>query len=282
MLRLTAGRSAGRGKRCTALVVGSTRTIAFRPPSVIQGAPSGPTITPCGADPSPSGTSSVRPVSGSRRPNRPVACAVYQTVPSLAGATSWGWEPSGTGYSCSRTAASAAAAEGSGAARVEDGGSSADRSPPLPHAPTTRTRPMRLARYPGARRDRTILLIQATIAHRRPSGMCRNNADGAIQAGQPFEGHSFVRRLGRPNPGGGLHTYVAKRRGVPSRQRMTARSRRTSFRQTAQKRRCRKTRVSETQSVRSRACGCSGRPMGLALELLECGDHARGRAQHPA
>ena len=32
---------------------GSTRTIAFRPPSVIHGAPSGPTITPCGAEPAP-------------------------------------------------------------------------------------------------------------------------------------------------------------------------------------------------------------------------------------
>ena len=88
MFRLTAGRSAGRGNRRTALVAGSTRTMAFNPPSVIHTAPSGPTITPCGADASPSGISSVWPVLGSRRPSRPVACAVYQTVPSLAGATS--------------------------------------------------------------------------------------------------------------------------------------------------------------------------------------------------
>lgn len=32
-------------------VFGLTCTIAFKPPSVIQGAPSGPRITPCGADP---------------------------------------------------------------------------------------------------------------------------------------------------------------------------------------------------------------------------------------
>ena len=32
---------------------GSTRTMAFSPPSVIQGAPSGPTITPWGREPSP-------------------------------------------------------------------------------------------------------------------------------------------------------------------------------------------------------------------------------------
>ena len=43
----------GRGKRRTFRVRGSTRTMALRPPSVIHGAPSGPTMTPCGAEPLP-------------------------------------------------------------------------------------------------------------------------------------------------------------------------------------------------------------------------------------
>ena len=41
----------------------------------------------------------VFPVSGSSRPSAPVSCAVYQTVPSAAGATSCGCEPAGTGNS---------------------------------------------------------------------------------------------------------------------------------------------------------------------------------------
>ena len=40
----------GSGNTRTSLVCGSTRTIAFWPPSVTHGAPSGPTITPCGAE----------------------------------------------------------------------------------------------------------------------------------------------------------------------------------------------------------------------------------------
>ena len=44
-------------------------------------APSGPTITPCGAEPSPSGTCVVLPVAGSSRPSSPECCAVYQTRP---------------------------------------------------------------------------------------------------------------------------------------------------------------------------------------------------------
>src|SRR5688572_21582231 len=79
--------------------------MAFKPPSVIQGAPSGPTMTPCGAEPSPSGISLTSPVSGSSRPNLPMCCAVYQTDPSGAGATSWGCEPAGTGYSSSTNGA---------------------------------------------------------------------------------------------------------------------------------------------------------------------------------
>src|SRR3954447_16343191 len=48
VLRFTSGRFAGSGNRRTRSVRGSTRTIAFSPPSVTHGAPSGPTITPCG------------------------------------------------------------------------------------------------------------------------------------------------------------------------------------------------------------------------------------------
>jgi hypothetical protein len=75
----------------------SIRTSAFSPPSVTHAAPSGPVITPCGADPAPSGISRTSPLAGSSQPRRPVACAVYQTPPSAAGATSCGWLPAGTG-----------------------------------------------------------------------------------------------------------------------------------------------------------------------------------------
>ena len=51
--RFAAGRSLGSGKSLTARVTGSTRAIAFCRPSVIQAAPSGPTITPWGAAPGP-------------------------------------------------------------------------------------------------------------------------------------------------------------------------------------------------------------------------------------
>ena len=74
--------SAGSGYFFTANVFGSTRTIAFWPPSVIQGAPSGPTITPCGAEPAPSAISLTSPVFGSSQPSSPRPCAVYQTPPS--------------------------------------------------------------------------------------------------------------------------------------------------------------------------------------------------------
>lgn len=113
-----AGCSAASGNRCTASVSASTRTIAFRPLSVTQAAPSGPTITPCGAErgpcaPSPSGMRSTSPVSGSSRPSSPAPCAVYQTVPSAAGATSCGRPPAGTAYS--RTTGSRSVAGGSAA-----------------------------------------------------------------------------------------------------------------------------------------------------------------------
>src|SRR6185436_6964877 len=99
VLRFAAARSGGSGNRWTSLVTGSTRTIASRPPSVIQGAPSGPTMTPCGADPEPSGISRTSPVAGSRCPSVPLPCPVNQMPPSAAGATSCGRVPAGTGNS---------------------------------------------------------------------------------------------------------------------------------------------------------------------------------------
>jgi len=74
--------------------------MAFKPPSVTQGAPSGPTMTPCGAEPLPSAMVWVLPVLGSNSPNSPDPCAVYQTDPFCAGATSCGAEPDGTRNSC--------------------------------------------------------------------------------------------------------------------------------------------------------------------------------------
>src|SRR4051812_41351104 len=105
VLRLAFGRLAGSGKRLTSEVVGSTRRMAFRPPSVTHAAPSGPTITPCGAEPLPSLIWRVSPVAGLSLPSSPLRCAVYQTVPSGAGATSCGPEPAGTAYSCTVTLA---------------------------------------------------------------------------------------------------------------------------------------------------------------------------------
>src|SRR5205807_1191692 len=50
--------------------MGATLTMAFRPPSVTHGAPSGPTMTPCGADPSPSLTRPIPPAALSAAPPR--------------------------------------------------------------------------------------------------------------------------------------------------------------------------------------------------------------------
>ena len=95
---------------------------------MIHGAPSGPTITPCGADPSPSLMWRVSPLAGSSRPNSPEPWAVYQTAPSGAGATSCGCEPAGTGYSCSTGAASCAVGAGDGALCVAWAGAVAGAS----------------------------------------------------------------------------------------------------------------------------------------------------------
>src|SRR3569623_897238 len=88
----------------TRSVCGSTRTMALRPESVTHAAPSGPTMPPCGLEPEPSALSRVLPVLGSRPPRAPARRAVYQTPPSAAGATTWGWQPAGTAYSCSTSA----------------------------------------------------------------------------------------------------------------------------------------------------------------------------------
>ena len=85
VLRLALRRSLGSGKSFTPRVAGSTRAIAFCPPSVTQAAPSGPTITPCGAAPGPSAIRSDLPVLGLSWPSLPADCAVIQTVPSGAG-----------------------------------------------------------------------------------------------------------------------------------------------------------------------------------------------------
>src|SRR2546425_1887916 len=127
VLRFAFPRPAGSGYRVTSFVLGSTRTIAFWPPSVIQGAPSGPTMTPCGAEPGPSLIALVCPVLGSSQPSSPESCAVYQTPPSAAGATSCGPWPRVTGNSCSTNSAEDGVAPGlgdvpatSGAAAVAD------------------------------------------------------------------------------------------------------------------------------------------------------------------
>jgi hypothetical protein len=81
--------------------------LAFRPPSVIQAAPSGPTITPCGAEPEPIGIASSLPFLGSSRPRKPLRWPVYQIAPSTAGATSCGREFACTGKYDTRSSASA-------------------------------------------------------------------------------------------------------------------------------------------------------------------------------
>src|SRR5437879_1080814 len=79
VFRFAARRSLGSGKSLTARVAGSTRAIAFCPPSVTQAAPSRPTITPWGAAPGPSAIRSDLPVLGSSRPSLPADCAVNHT-----------------------------------------------------------------------------------------------------------------------------------------------------------------------------------------------------------
>ncbi len=89
LLRFAYGVPAGSANTRTARSGQPTRTIAFWPPSVSHAAWSGPSITPCGAEPLPSATSSTRALFGSNQPRWPLRCAVNQTPPSGAGATSW-------------------------------------------------------------------------------------------------------------------------------------------------------------------------------------------------
>src|SRR5204863_1476069 len=121
VLRFAFGRSAGSGKRLTSCVTGSTRTIALRPPSVTPGAPSGPTITPCGAEPAPSLYAFVTPNLGSSHPSSPDSCAVYQTPPSRAGATSCGPWPRGTLNSCITNSSGRGEVPGGGGGTVAAG-----------------------------------------------------------------------------------------------------------------------------------------------------------------
>ena len=53
--------------------------------------------------PAPKSTVLVFPVAGSASRRAPVYCGVYQMPPSAAGATSWGWEAPGRGYSFNST-----------------------------------------------------------------------------------------------------------------------------------------------------------------------------------
>src|SRR5947207_14357873 len=140
VLRFALGRSAGSGNRLTSVVTGSTRTIALRPPSVTHGAPSGPTMTPCGADLAPSLTALVTPNLGSSHPSSPESCAVYQTPPSRAGATSCGPWPLVTGYSCRTKSAVARVADGAAAVALGVGAGDAVRTttpPSIGRHPTT-------------------------------------------------------------------------------------------------------------------------------------------------
>jgi len=61
----------GSGHVLIALLAGSTRTMAFWPPSVNHGAPSGPTMTPCGAEFVPSAMRSTAPLVGFSFPAMP-------------------------------------------------------------------------------------------------------------------------------------------------------------------------------------------------------------------
>src|SRR5215204_7223085 len=86
------------GQTANSRVSASTRTMAFNPVSVTHAAPSGPTMTPCGEEPSPSGIVSIAPDTGSSSPSDPACWAVYQMCqPSAAGATSCGCSPGFTG-----------------------------------------------------------------------------------------------------------------------------------------------------------------------------------------
>ena len=96
VLRFAFGLSAGSGKTDTSSVSGSTRTIALSPLSVIHAAPSGPVITPCGADPALEGCrASPRSPDRAIRVSPSPARYTKRRRPPLA-PTSCGCEPAGT------------------------------------------------------------------------------------------------------------------------------------------------------------------------------------------
>src|SRR5262245_49937702 len=97
VLRLASAAVSGSGYSLSASLVGSTRMIELRPPSVTQAAPSAAVITPWGRDPSPRSIRWVSPDAGSSRPRSPESWAVNQMPPSAAGLTSCGPDPAGTG-----------------------------------------------------------------------------------------------------------------------------------------------------------------------------------------
>src|SRR6266581_7330897 len=109
VLRLVYPLPSGSGQAFTWRVFGSTRTIAFWPPSVSHGAPSSPAITPCGEEPGPSATNSTLPDFGSRMPRWPLPWAENHTGPPGAASaqTSCTWWPRGIGYSWTLTCAPA-------------------------------------------------------------------------------------------------------------------------------------------------------------------------------
>src|SRR5438132_1337471 len=81
VLRFAPDRGGGSGNLRTSRVAASTRTMAFRPESVTHAAPSGPTITPWGAEPGGTGKLSGDP-EGDCDPARVAALAGWPGVVS--------------------------------------------------------------------------------------------------------------------------------------------------------------------------------------------------------
>ena len=203
-VQVGAGRSPAAGRRRPPPCRGSTRTMAFRPPSVIHGAPSGPTITPCGAEPAPSGISRSRRVAGSSQPSVAVALGrvpdaavgggrdVVRVVPARARDTRCRARPA----AAARAAPPAPGAASRRSGRGRPGGSGLPRAggrprpPPAraPHAPRTGARPRRRRRQccpcaarqrasGGAPRARTAIAPSGpSRARRARSGGSRNPA----------------------------------------------------------------------------------------------------------
>ena len=84
VLRLALAKRSGSCQSCTRWSRGSTRAIAFCPPSVTQAAPSGPRMTPCGAAPWPRFTAADARPGGSSRFSVPLRWPQNQKLPSPA------------------------------------------------------------------------------------------------------------------------------------------------------------------------------------------------------